>query len=191
MPAGRPPKPIEQHLKEGTYRKDRHAGALVLTGSRGIQQLGAPAHLTRLQRAVWDELAGMLDSIVRESDAAMVETCAVAFATYREAQGIIDEEGLIVTEVTYGKDGEVLSEKRKAHPAEQVRNRAMKIFMDTSARLGLSPSDRARLGLNTAAFAKTAAQVLDERYGDDGDVIEGVAEERPTLSDGDLGYNQS
>lgn len=185
--AGRPPKPIEQHLKEGTYRKDRHSGALVVTTpGTGIAHLGAPDHLTRLQTQVWDELARLLDSIVRESDAPMVELAAVAYSSYRELEEVVRDEGY-----TYTDD----KGNTKPNPAVQMRDRSMKMFMDLSARLGLSPADRARLGLNISALAKTAGQILDERYGDgDDDAIEVVevrdaGMEPDTLHDVELGYD--
>jgi P27 family predicted phage terminase small subunit len=185
--AGRPPKPIEQHLKEGTYRKDRHSGALVVTTpGTGIAHLGAPAHLTQLQREVWGELARFLDTIVRESDAPMVELAAVAYASYRDAEEAVQREGMTFTD----DKGNV-----KANPMVQIRDRSMKMFMDLSARLGLSPADRARLGLNISALAKTAGQILDERYGDAeddaGEVVEvyDAGMEADTLTDVELGYD--
>lgn len=186
--AGRPPKPIEQHLKEGTYRKDRHSGALVVTTpGTGIAHMGPPEHLTELQRAVWAQLADLLSSIVRESDAPMVELAAVAYASYRELEDDIRSSGY-----TYTDDkGNV-----KANPSVQMRDRSMKMFMDLSARLGLSPADRARLGLNISALAKTAGQIMEERYGDsDDDAVEVVkvrdaGMEPDTLHDVELGYDE-
>lgn len=188
MPAGRPPKPIEQHLQEGTYRKDRHAGALVVTTpGTGIAHLGAPAHLTPFQREVWAELAGMLENIVRESDAPMVELAAVAYASYRDLQALVDGEGYTVVD----DHGNV-----KANPTVQMRDRSMKMYMDLSARLGLSPADRARLGINISNLAKTAGQLMEERYGEEAgeDAIEVVAVrdagmEEDTLDESDLGYD--
>lgn len=188
MPAGRPPKPIEQHLQEGTYRRDRHEGALVVTTpGTGIAHLGAPPHLTPFQKDVWLELAKLLENIVRESDAPMVELAAVAYASYRDAQDILNREGLTVLDDR---------DNPKVHPMVQVRDRSMKMYMDLSARLGLSPADRARLGLNIQALVKTAGQQMAERYGgeDDeaGEVIEvrDAGMEHDTLADAELGYDR-
>lgn len=190
MPAGRPPKPIEQHIAEGTFRKDRHGGALVVTTpGTGILHLGPPSHLTPYQQGVWAEIARLLESIVRESDAAMVEIAAVAYVSYREAQEVLDREGYTVTD----DKGNL-----KVHPLVQIRDRSMKMYMDSSARLGLSPADRARLGLNVAALSKTAGQLMEERYGDEGgDEYEGevievrdAGMEADTLSDVELGYDR-
>ena len=161
MPAGRPPKPMEAHIKEGTYRKDRHAGALVVTTpGTGIAHLGAPPHLTPLQKEVWGELARLLESVVRESDAPMVELAAVAYARYRVA-----EHQLVADGMTYvDEKGNV-----RENPAVKIAQRYMKMYMDASARLGLSPADRARLGLNIGALAKTAGQLMEDRYGDEDD----------------------
>lgn len=182
----RPPKPIEQHLQEGTYRKDRHEGALVVTQSTGIAHLGAPVHLTEFQREVWTELARLLENIVRESDMPMVEGAAVVYGSYRDAQKILNEEGLTVTD----DRGNL-----RSHPMIQVRDRSLKMFMDFSARLGLSPADRARLGLNLAAV-KSAADRMAEQYGDTGDeeageVIEirDAGMEPDALKDAEMGYD--
>jgi len=187
MPAGRPPKPIERHIAEGTYRKDRHEGALVVTTpGTGIAHLGAPAHLQPFQKEVWRELARLLDSIVRESDAPMVEIAAVAYSSYRDAQELINSEGF-----TYVDDkGNV-----RENPAVKIAQRYMKMFMDVSARLGLSPADRARLGLNLGALAKTAGQIMDERYGDDDEdqgevvLVKDAGMEADTLRELELGYD--
>lgn len=188
MPAGRPPKPIEQHLQEGTYRHDRHAGALVVTTpGTGIAHLGAPPHLTPFQKDVWLELAKLLENIVRESDAPMVELAAVAYASYRDAQDVLNKEGLTVLDYR---------DNPRAHPMIQVRDRSMKMYMDLSARLGLSPADRARLGLNIQALVKTAGQQMAERYGGDdeeeGEIIEvkDAGMEQDTLVDAELGYDR-
>jgi P27 family predicted phage terminase small subunit len=189
MPAGRPPKPIEQHIKEGTYRKDRHEGALVITTpGHGIAHLGAPAHLTPLQQEVWLEIARLLESIVRESDVPMVEMSAVAYAGYREAQKLIDHDGLVYVDT---------NDNLKEHPAVRVAQRYMKQFMDTSARLGLSPADRARLGINLGNLKKTKTQLMEEQYGEgegegeeiQGEVIPDVGQEPAVLTDGELGYD--
>jgi P27 family predicted phage terminase small subunit len=116
----------------------------------------------------------------------MVEGATVAYASYRAAQEIIEREGMMV-EDDKGNP--------KAHPMIQVRDRSLKLFMDFSARLGLSPADRARLGLNISALAKTAGQLMEERYGDDdsGEVevvsVKDAGMEPDTLREVELGYD--
>lgn len=192
--AGRPPKPIEQHIKEGTYRKDRHGGALVVTTpGYGIAHLGAPPHLTPLQKDVWMEIARLLESIVRESDVPMVEMAAVAYAGYRESQKMIDADGMVFVD----DKGNL-----KEHPAVKIAQRYMKQFMDTSARLGLSPADRTRLGINIGNLEKTKSQLMAEQYGDDDTSSEpgsgedkppaltpDAGQERDVLTDAELGYD--
>lgn len=192
---GRPPIPTEVHIQRGTYRKDRHGELVVTTPGHGIVQFGAPAHLTEFQQEVWLELARLLESIVRESDIPMVEMAAVAYATYREAQKLIDQDGLIIVEYDDG------NERMKEHPAVRIAQRYQKMFMDTSARLGLSPADRARLGINLGNLEKTKSQLMREQYGDD-EEIEGEAtevddkpipdagQERDVLTDAELGYDE-
>lgn len=192
--AGRPPKPIEVHMQEGTYRRDRHGEMVVTTPGHGIIQFGAPNHLTEFQQEVWLELARLLDSIVRESDIPMVEMAAVAYANYREAQKLVDQLGMIIVEFEKG------DERTKENPAVRIAQRYQKMFMDTSARLGLSPADRARLGINLGNLEKTKSQLMREQYGDD-DEVEGEAtqvddrpipdagQERDVLMDAELGYD--
>src|SRR5579872_1888278 len=147
MPAGRPSKPVEVHLKEGTYRPDRHGSTLIVTTpGYGIAHLWVPSHLNPLQKEVWLEIARLLESIVRESDVPMVEMAAVAYAGYRDAQKLVDDDGLLFVD----DKGNL-----KEHPAVKIAQRYMKQFMDTSARLGLSPADRTRLGINIGNLEKT------------------------------------
>jgi phage terminase small subunit len=111
----------------------------------------------------------------------------VAYASYREAQRLVHAEGM-----TFVDDkGNV-----KANPMVQIRDRSMKMFMDLSARLGLSPADRARLGLNIAAFARSASQIMEDRYGEDADEDAGelvevrdAGMEPDALRDLELGYD--
>lgn len=182
MAGGRPRKPVEQHQLEGTFRKNRHEGTLVITGERGLATQGPPAHLTKTQKGVWLELVECLDTIVRPSDAAVVEGAAVAFDQYRQAQLRINQDGLM----TFNRFDE-----ERPHPMIAVRDKALKLFLDFAGRLGLSPSDRARLGINFGTLAKTAQDLLEDRYGNpfeeppEGEVIEVEAEDSDDVDSDD------
>jgi len=177
VPAGRPPKPIEQHIKEGTYRRDRHGGALVVTGDRLPVRADAPAHLSPRRRAIWSAVLANVAPIMRDSDVMMLEVVAVAWDTYLELQDEIDSMGLSFTD-----DKGVL----RPNPLIRERDRQFKLFMDASARLGLSPADRARLGYNIANMARTATQIMADRYGDE---VPDAGMEPEVLHDSDLGYD--
>lgn len=179
--AGRPPKPIEQHLREGTYRKDRH-GALIITAERGIAS--APGHLNQVQRVVFAQLVAVLDPVIRETDAFLLERAAVAICRAREADEILERDGLVVVDD---------KGNTKAHPMIQASARETKTFADLMAQFGGSPSSRARLGINMVNLAKTASQRMAEEYGDedviDGEIVPDAGEEPKMLTDGDVGYD--
>lgn len=184
MPAGRLPKPLEQHIQEGTFRKDRHGVAIVTTPGHGIAHLGAPSHLTPLQQDVWLEIARLLETLVRESDVPMVEMAAVAYAGYREAQKMIDQEGIIFVDA---------NDNLKEHPAVRVAQRYMEQFTKISDRFGLTPTARAKLGINLGNLEKTKSQLMAEQYGEEEEEIpaltEDASQEHDVLTDGELGYD--
>jgi len=157
MPAGRPAKPVEQHLIEGTFRPDRHRLPVMVSDKANLAEMDPPAHLTTFQQRVWKEIVPYLDSIVQMSDLATVEGAVIAFAQYREAQNRIEEDGAFI----YNRFDEL-----RAHPALAVRDRALRLFLEFSTRLGLSPSDRARLGIDLGSLAKTTKDLFKDEFGD-------------------------
>lgn len=165
---GRPRKPVEMHIADGTFRSDRHAvvpiaplvrGELDETGRRFLP---CPESVARLEGGadVWRTIVEtIIDSgILRESDASSLEMAAAALARWRAAMETLSREGWEVD----GKFGPV------AHPAVAVMERAEMAWLRWSARFGLTPSDRAALGMALIAGQKAQAGADDWDDLDDG-----------------------
>jgi P27 family predicted phage terminase small subunit len=135
--AGRPPKPVEQHLKEGTFRKDRHELPVVI-GRRELPAL--PDHLSVSQRELWELVVSDMSSsgVLQSTDRFAIEGFVIALDQAREANEIIRVEGLITT----GARGVLMK-----HPAVSIRKEAWNQVLAYALQLGLTPQARARLGL--------------------------------------------
>jgi P27 family predicted phage terminase small subunit len=127
---GRPPKPIALRLIEGRRVPKRDA-----LECRGRPE--PPAHLTADQRSRWDELVASLpDGLLTAADVSTLERMAIAWSTYREAQGKINLSGLL----TRGEDGQPVR-----NPLLIIRKQAAEEMNLCGAALGLSPAARVRL----------------------------------------------
>jgi P27 family predicted phage terminase small subunit len=135
---GRPPIPIEEHLEKGTYRRDRHRSfSLVpIEAPRPAKWLGPAA------RKKWKEIATQLADadIVTVLDIDAMAGYCVAYATWKAAAETIEKEG-----VTY-QSGTL----RKVHPAAAVLTAANADMLRWGEKLGLSPSSRRRLRIDTS-----------------------------------------
>lgn len=109
---GRPRKSIADHLKDGTYRRDRHGplpgesadAATVATPTREPSSLAnpptddaiathapprKPADLVGDAAAMWDRLVVMLAGVVRERDAATLAEMCRWHAELRRVQAVL------------------------------------------------------------------------------------------------------
>jgi len=135
---GRPRKSIDEHLRNGTYRPDRH-GPLpvpVSPADAPAEKLVRPPSLTGRAAAVWDELAGLLGGIVRRKDIpALVELCRWIERSERIAATL---DKLKPTEKEF--KGLVV-----------VAGIATDKVAVLTSRFGLSPADRAKIKAEIAA----------------------------------------
>lgn len=138
MPKGRPRKPTEAHLLAGTYRADRH-GPRPGDAEDGISPPAKPADLGGDAAALWDELAALLAGTVRAADALQLAELCRWWATVRRIRTALD----------------------KAQPGSLRCSRLMGQISTAAAaadriasRFGLTPSDRAKLGVVQVGPAK-------------------------------------
>jgi P27 family predicted phage terminase small subunit len=152
---GRPPKPTEQHQREGTFRKDRHNLPVVL-GARGVPDL--PAHLSEEATEVWNLLVADLreSGVLDKTDALAIEAVAVLVERARQARRALAEEGLFQTTA---RGGSMLN------PAVKLERDSWSLLKQYAEQLGLTPSARARLGLMGLEGA-SAAQRLAKQLGE-------------------------
>lgn len=106
----------------------------------GLEDLEPPAHLPSAARQVWRELVEpmMGGALLDRVDAPALEAMTRSVLRWREAEQILDVEGLFVA----SPNG-----YRVAHPAIAVAQKAQAEYRSWCARFGLTPSDRVGLGL--------------------------------------------
>jgi P27 family predicted phage terminase small subunit len=150
---GRKPKPTQRQIAEGDPRKKgTHKLQEKLLSEpnapRGLPP--CPDHLAGLAKTAWDfwvkELVDM--NLDCRPDAMMLEGACVNYQMAVEADDIIRRCGVIVTDKFYDKDGNLLSEKQKAHPAVAVSNAAWRQVKSFGSEFGLSPVSRTRLTID-------------------------------------------
>ena len=131
---GRSRKPIEQHLAEGTWRRDRHA-LPVLVGGRTPPE--PPEHLSAEERTLFVEMVEAAGSILDRADGLLVEGAVYMLMEARAARAWIARDGLLVT----NRLGRVVP-----NPAVRVELASLGELRLLLDRLGMSPASRARLG---------------------------------------------
>ena len=153
---GRPPKPLERHLSEGTYRKDRHAAAPTLAGGRRAVEV--PRGLDVATRRAYEQILEGCASILDAADAAMVEACATMMARARIAGADVKKRGMLVPGRFDGADGQPTLVE---NPSVKQERDAWNSFRQFAEQLGIGPSARARL----ASLAVEGRDAVDELDG--------------------------
>lgn len=135
---GRPPKSVEDHIKNGTYKPSRHEGRGVTMES--LETLPAPVSLSKRAAEKWEEMvpamlsAGMV-SIV---DAVILKD---AFISYDIAQDCLEKVN------AYESYGEYLSnlDKIKQMNLLDVYKEHMNRFHKIMMKFGVTPEARTRM----------------------------------------------
>jgi len=170
---GRKPKPTSRQISEGDPRKKgvHKLQEKLLSepnAKRGLPP--CPEHLDGLAKTAYDfwakELSDM--SLDCSPDGVMLEGACVAYGMAVEADNIVKEQGVITTDKFY-KDGELVSEKQKAHPAVAVSNAAWRQVKAFCSEFGLSPVSRTRL-------------TIEKGNSEDKNLSDLLNQERPTRS---------
>lgn len=134
-------KPIEQHIAEGTWRADRHDIGQVMNVAPEADLDAIPETVAGHPwgpRAWAAFVAPLRDTgIVRDTDRPALEMAVMALATWQAAQEQVNREGV----TTKGAVSTVM------HPALRVAQNAAQEFQRWAVRFGLTPSDRAALGM--------------------------------------------
>jgi P27 family predicted phage terminase small subunit len=123
----------------------------------GLVDLEPPDHLPSAARLVWRELVEpmMCAAVLDRVDAPALEAMARCVVRWREAEQVLDVEGLFV---------ESPNGYRVAHPGIAVAQKAQAEYRSWCARFGLTPSDRVGLGL-AVVRGKSLAQDLADKIG--------------------------
>ena len=132
---GRPRKPIERHLAEGTYRRDRHGELPVLLAGRSKPV--PPASLKGEARRVFVSIAKAGAAIFDAADSSLIEGAAVMTVRARVASADISRRGVLVVN-RHGAE--------VVNPSVRVERDALTELRLQLSALGMSPAARARLG---------------------------------------------
>jgi hypothetical protein len=158
--AGKPPKPTDMKVLQGTFRDDRH-GAEVHVPAKWPPP---PAHLSERERALWNSLEGSCQTWVAESDwpalngaVALMDRILRIQDAQRDAETPTAGNPLAFKYSTDG-DGNVTAEP-KENPLFTMELKFWTGLRGYIAILGLSPADRARMKPTEAE--KPAANPLD------------------------------
>jgi P27 family predicted phage terminase small subunit len=90
------------------------------------------------------EIVGGID-LLKATDQAALEAYAVAYARWRTAEAIVDEEGQTVHEPIVNKAGEIVGHKIKRHPATIVAKDERLSMLKAASLFGFDPSSRSRV----------------------------------------------
>ena len=97
-----------------------------------------PEHLNAAAAKVWDQLCGALSDIglLHKSDAALIELASLVYCEQRQAQAMVEAEGITVQ--CNGRYGTSI----KRHPAHEILCSAQLRLIRALTQLGLSPVAR-------------------------------------------------
>jgi len=141
-------KSIAAHVRQGTYRADRHRKTRLQFPSGTAT---APRYLSKIARQEWNRVAPLLleQGLLAETDTGSLAAYCTAFAGFRECAALIAEQGQIVN---------VESTTRTGRTVKPIRNPAVTLMLDyqramlaAAARFGFSPYDRERIEGTEAA----------------------------------------
>jgi P27 family predicted phage terminase small subunit len=172
MARGRPPKSREQRIAEG--KPGHRPLPEPLVGNGKVLVWPAPETLNDREREVWEVLVpevaalGWVDQIDRATLTLLVQAIAVVELS-REA---IAAHGFMIEEERHGRDGIVIGSTFKVNPAVRAQIAATATAHRIAGAFGMTPSDRARLGLTVIKGRSLAAELAADLEGDDDDVIE-------------------
>jgi P27 family predicted phage terminase small subunit len=142
---GRPPKPIEQHKREGTLSSHQEAKTPLLIGGR--EKPKCPSYLTKASKKAFRLLVEDLweSGILDKADAPLLITAAMLWGDAIEASEDVKKRGLVVEVVRGARDGGEGYIVREKNPSVQIKNDALAQFRQCCELLGIGPSARARL----------------------------------------------
>ena len=135
---GRPPKPVEQHRKSGTFRADRHGAALAV-----VPPVDALPHEV--------SAADAFAQVMADGVAWLARTDAPALALLRS---LLEEREELRASATAGS-----TEARKA-----LRD-VDKLIVGLLSQLGFDPASRARLGLAEVKAKSVLESLRDKQAG--------------------------
>lgn len=150
MAGGRPRKPVEEHVANGTYRKDRHGEAsasLPVALEAVVPSPAVPASV----HAEWKIVTGRLVSlgILIDADLPLLESAFVLLADARYYHELIERVKRSIEELSEEDSIEAAEAQAEAIKALVSLNgmhvKALTLFTGIVSRFAVSPSERAKI----------------------------------------------
>jgi P27 family predicted phage terminase small subunit len=151
---GRPPKPVEQKIREGNPGKRALPEPLKLNEGKLVKPSGLP----KAAAALWDELVPVLEvaGVSDRVDRAALTAMCHAWADSCAARKLIAKQGRFVP----GSMGQLVE-----HPAVATARNSDAMFLRYAEQFGLTPAARARIAFDVSlarqAQEAELAEVLD------------------------------
>lgn len=154
MRTGRPRKPIEERIADGTLRASDPQTPLLM-GGRCTSRPSCPSWLSRdgkrafglIVRTLWD--SGVLDI----ADTLLVSIAADALGDAVAASRDVKTNGMTIKQKRITRSGDKYTVQEK-NPAYQIKADALKRFHATCSELGIGPVARAHLAASGASGLK-------------------------------------
>lgn len=149
--SGPPPKPRDDHLREGTFRRDRdqaeRAGAVRAADGKRPKM---PTGLSPAMKTAWKTLLDDLEAsaLLDSADSPLYEAFAVAHGRAREARTLIEKHGMLIE----GSNGALV-----ANPMLRVERESLTQLRYLADQLAIGIRTRAGLGLTVARGARGRA----------------------------------
>ena len=140
MAKGRPPKPTELKILDGTYRKDRDGKrATSSTGQQITEMPAPPKSLGKVGQQHWNTAAEILIGlgVLASSDLPALELYAATWQDKADCEADIAKNGYVQTNPKTGLESDRPAVKRRAAAIERI--------IRLIGRLGFSPADRRSL----------------------------------------------
>lgn len=179
MSGGRPPKPIELHEAEGTYRADRH-NVTPVSGNLLTEPPPPPKTLSKLAKKEWEIVTAWMcqRNILAETDLSLIAVYCTEMATYFKCQKVIRKHGMtqdICKTVPAKKEGEkdtVIVTKIVVRPEVARQKEAAKLALQYATQFGYTPSARTKLNLGKVKVASGLQKLADRQSKPKDEVIE-------------------
>jgi P27 family predicted phage terminase small subunit len=156
MPKGRKPKPISEHIANGTFRPSRHDNRIL--SPEAIKEVpDVPDYLPSQCHDDWQHVCSILlgHGLLTNNDLHTIEAYCVMRLQYRIAIQSLQDEGQIITELN--GNGMTVTKINPSWKALMEAQREVRAIQD---RLGFNPYTRQKLTLTKEDDVKDPSEGL-------------------------------
>jgi P27 family predicted phage terminase small subunit len=110
-----------------------------------------PRWLPPAAKGEWKRVVSLLKDTIQATDSAILEAYCLAYVRWQQAELTLAREGQTVsTPIVNKSTGNIVGNKISRHPASVIAKDERAAVQSLSAKLGLDPGARSRLGVPTA-----------------------------------------